>query len=242
MDLGAEVTRRWPGARVAADRLSDCVTRGGEEAADLYLACAAAAGEAWALEALERDVFSQVAARLAHRHGRAPADEAMQHVREQLLVAGGLAAYGGRGPLKAWVMVIAARRLLALRSSAHDSLSGVVDAAPDDLELTLLRARYGALFKQALRAAFDSLERRERLVLRMSSVDGLSAEKIGAIFHVHRATASQWISQARATLHERVTQHVQREAGLSPSELDSIGRALQRHTDFSLPRLLAGRP
>ena len=241
--LGADVKRRWPAAWVEASQLSACLARGADEPADLYLAAAASRREPWALAALEAHVFTPVSDRLAHRHGRAAAQDAMQQVREQLLVsADGLSTYSGRGPLKAWVVVIAARKLLALRSEGHESLSRVMDAAShDDLELTLLRARYASVFKRALEQALDSLERRERLVLRMHTVDGLSAEKIGAIFHAHRATASQWISQARATLHERVVHHVRQEAGLNSSELDSIGRVLQRHTDFSLPRLLAGR-
>jgi RNA polymerase sigma-70 factor len=156
-----------------------------------------------------------------------------------------LRTYTGQGPLKAWVTVIAVRRLLALRSASHESLGSAVEAGasgPEQLELELLRARYAGAFKVALQRALDSLERRQRLVLRMHTVDGLSAEKIGAIFHAHRATASQWLADARAELRTRVALEVRREAGLESAELQSIARMLQRHTDFSLPRLLAAAP
>ena len=76
---------------------------------DLELATAAARGEPQALETLEREVFSPVTERLARRHGRAAADEAMQCVREQLLLDAGvtLRSYSGQGSLKAWITVIA---------------------------------------------------------------------------------------------------------------------------------------
>jgi len=238
-ELKAEIARRWPAAPPSPEQLP----HDADSPLDVYLARAAGRGERWALDALERDVFAPVAERLARSHGRAAADDTLQQVREQLVVAGGLASYAGRGPLKAWVMVIAVRKLLAQRSAPNDSLGGAAAlAASDHLELTLLKARYAGVFKQALQRALDSLERRERLVLRMHTVDGLSAEKIGAIFHAHRSTATEWIAKARQKLHERVTEEVRREAGLSSEELQSIGRVLQRHTDFSLPRLLAGRP
>lgn len=240
-ELRAEIARRWPAAAPGPEHLSACRTA--DATLDVYLAGAVLRREAWALDAAEREIFAPVADRLARSHGRAAADDSVQQVREQLLVTGGLSRYAGRGPLKAWVMVIAVRKLLAQRAAPHDSLGGAAElAASDRLELTLLKARYAGVFKQALQRALDSLERRERLVLRMHTVDGLSAEKIGAIFHAHRSTATEWIAKARATLHERVTAEVQREAGLSSAELQSIGRVLQRHTDFSLPRLLAGRP
>lgn len=241
--LRIEVGQRWPRAELDAAMLETCAGR--DASAELYLATAAGRGAPWAHEALERDVFLPVCERLARRHGTASAEEAMQQVREQLLVRReGLSTYSGDGALRAWVTVIAVRRLLSQRSASHDSLGAADDLANRDsekLELSLLRARYASVFKQAFGRALESLERRERLVLRMHTVDGLSAEKIGAIFHVHRATATGWISNARAKLHERVTSEVQRAAGLSSDELHSIGRVLQRHTDFSLPRLLAGR-
>ncbi len=242
-ELRAEIARRWPAATPTPAQLAACLTA--DAPPDVFLARAALRRESWALDALERDVFSAVAERLARSHGRAGADDALQQVREQLVVEAGLEGYSGRGPLKAWVMVIAVRRLLAQREPRNDSLGSAADLAAsgaDRLELTLLKARYAAVFKQALERALQSLERRERLVLRMHTVDALSAEKIGAIFHAHRSTATEWIAKARATLHARVTEEVQREAGLTTAELQSIGRVLQRHTDFSLPRLLAGRP
>ncbi|MBL8954653.1 MAG: hypothetical protein JNK82_28000 [Myxococcaceae bacterium] len=209
---------------------------------DLELAAAAAKGDRAAQGALEREVFVPVRNRLARLHGGALADDAVQHVRAQLLTGDGLKAYAGTGPLRAWVMVIAARRLMALRGPAHESLGALADTPQSDrLELTLLRARYAQVFKASIARVLDGMARRERLLLKLHFVDGLSAEKIGAIFHIHRSTATEAIANAREALHARVVDEVQREAGLSPSELHSIGRVLQRQTDFSLPRLLAAR-
>ncbi|MBK7864969.1 MAG: hypothetical protein IPJ65_41495 [Archangiaceae bacterium] len=247
--LELELKRRWPQAPLDAAMLAQCERENPPPvSAELYLARAAVRGEAWAAGVLERQVFEPIGRQLARKFGYDEAADALQRVRVQLLTGpqAGLHGYAGRGPLKGWVAVIAVRQLLAQRTARLASLSEI-DAAGRaasgaELELHLLKARYSAVFKESMQRAIESLERRQRLLLRMHTVDGLSAEKIGAIFHAHRATVFEWLAEARRVLHQRVADEVQRAAGIDPRELDSIARLLHRHTDFSLPRLLGAAP
>lgn len=248
--LAEALAARWPDLPVNEGLVQVVEAREVAHPDDLYLALAALEGEAPAVTLLEREVFLPVRERLARGSTADQANEAMQRVREKLLVASperpaALEGYAGNGPLKAWVTVVAAHQLSALRTPATpdlDEVQHLVAAASDDLELELVRARYADVFRAAVQAAFESLERRQRLVLRMAVVDGLSSQKIAAIFHTHRATVARWLQDAREQLRERTLSRVQSEAGLQGPELSSIARLVQRHTDFSVRRLLKGTP
>lgn len=244
-DLREELKARWPQASLSQKILRGCLDQAdASQLVDLYLARAAASGEAWALRVLEDEVFLSVRDRLARQYSRAHADEAVQQTREQLLLLRpGLGAYQGRGALKTWVLVIATRRLIAQQERRRESLGAdpIADTAADSAkrDFPLLHARYSGAFKIALRKSVDALTRRERLVMRLHFNHGLSAEKIAAIFHVHRGTASKWILDARTAVRENVLLALRDAVGICESELRSIGAALYQHTDLSLPRFLA---
>lgn len=234
----AELGRRWPEApNPMQARLEE-----GPHALDRFLAASAVRHERWAVQALEHEVFAPIRFQLARRHDASAVDEALQELRTELVAAGGLAAFAGRGPLKAWMLVSAVRRLYAKSgpNQLTDELPAIA-SAPATAELALIRARYGPLFKGALERAFAALTRRQRVLLSMTVEQKLSAQQIGRIFHVHRATATEWIAEARSALRDSVKANLQRETGMTDSEFDSVGHALQEQTDLSLPRLLAQR-
>src|SRR5262249_564583 len=124
-----------------------------------------------------------------------------------------LGLYAGRGPLRAWVGVAAARTALMLRRSQQrtrevsadedDWAGALATISTNNPELELLKRQYAAAFGVALRDAVGGLEPRQRTVLRMSFVDGLSIDEIGAVYAVHRATAARWIQRACDTLFEK---------------------------------------
>ena len=154
-----------------------------------------------------------------------------QALRTRLLVAapGGaprIADYAGRGPLGAWVRVAAVRVAIDLRRSQGQEplpASGEHDASPaDDPELALLKARHSAAYADALRAAMASLSAKERNLMRMHFVDGLSIDRIGVAYQVHRATAARWIEALR----ERLLAETYRQLGelLRPNPRSSRAR------------------
>ncbi len=111
--------------------------------------------------------------------------------------------------------------------------------AEDNPELAAIKSRHLAECNRAVAAALATLEQRERLLLRLSCVERLSVDGIGAMFHVGRSTAARWVSRARERLHEEVLAKVRAELGIGSNEVSSVIRLMRSQLDISLPRLLS---
>jgi RNA polymerase sigma-70 factor (ECF subfamily) len=109
----------------------------------------------------------------------------------------------------------------------------------DGPELAHVRARYTSELKLAFEAALATLDVRERNVLRHHFIDRLALDEVGALYGVHKATASRWLEAARTTLSKRTRAHFQGRVQVMPSELESIMRLVQSHVDLSLSRVLS---
>jgi RNA polymerase sigma-70 factor (ECF subfamily) len=107
----------------------------------------------------------------------------------------------------------------------------------EDPRLAYLRRVYGASFREAFDAAVASLAPRERNLLRLSVIDGLSIDQLAAIFHVHRSTAARRLEHARDALVAATRDRMRVTLAISESELESILRMLQSLTDLTLGNL-----
>ena len=217
---------------------------------DLYLACGCAREDPAALEILECQVLPAVARKLANL--RLAADQRadlMQTLRERMLVAvggeRGIAAYDGRAPLAMWLGVGAAR--IGRRQVGHDrraavqgdrQLDHVAPGVPDP-SLLYLKRHYGAQFRAAFAEAVDSLEPRQRNLLRHAVLDELGIDQIAAIYHVHRATAARQLRHARAALIEATRNRMRAALRISEAELESILRGVMSMADVTLRTVLA---
>jgi RNA polymerase sigma-70 factor (ECF subfamily) len=254
--------RRWPGVEVTAAALAAHlarhevpVTDAHPHAADLYLACACAAGDPAAIAVFERELVpvARAAARRVAASDEAVA-EVVQLARERLLVpvrattaAPRIADYSGQGPLAGWVRIatvrIALNRARGERRRSlvdDDALARVIDAAGaagDDRWRAL--ARYGEAFSDALRAAFAALDPRERNLLRMHHLHGLTVDELAPAQGVHRATVARWIARARAQLLEETRAGLRVRLGAAEATVDSIIRELADDLEISVARLLA---
>src|SRR5262245_46217689 len=170
-------------------------------AADLHLALACARGEPAAIAAFDQAHGSDLDIAIAGSPGLGVSKpEFRQLVRTRLFVGAPdrparIASYSGRGTLRAWVRVTAARAVIDL-SRAHDDREVLADdamldrmASPDDPETLLLRTSYGAHVQAAFREALSRLSVRQRNLLRQRYLHGLSADRIAPQYGVHRATA-----------------------------------------------------
>lgn len=219
-------------------------------AADLYLACACTLGVKGAVERFEAAHFASIGAFL-HRvnSSEAFADEVRQVLRQKLFVveadgaAPRIAGYTGRGQLSSWVGVAAQRAGLSLlraeRKHVHveDSLADSLPVGSDP-ELDYLRIRYRTDFREAFQAAITTLTQRERMILRLHLVSGLSHEKIGAFYQVDQSTASRWLKKARETIAREAQRYLRERLNLSPSEFCSMAYLVGSHLDLSLARCL----
>jgi RNA polymerase sigma-70 factor, ECF subfamily len=253
-----EIARRaWPGVEVDVDAFARHVAeRAGAGAqdtlhlTDLYLACACAAGSAAALAAFDARYVAEVPLFLAGvETDSASIDEVRQLLRERLFVAGPertpkIFEYSGRGTLGSWLRVVTLRIAFNRRRGEKNYVP--FDAEAEDLlraadpDLAVLRARYRDDFGRALRQSFADLAPRERLLLRMHFVDGLTLDQMGLVFQVHRATVARWLAGAREAVFERTMTALGDGLRLDAAEFASLFRAVRSDLDVSLQGLLEG--
>jgi RNA polymerase sigma-70 factor (ECF subfamily) len=219
---------------------------------DLYLACACADNHPRALAALEASYLAQTRTWIAsHRPTTAFVDEVKQVLRERLLVASRpgepprIATYSGNGPLAGWLRVAAVRVAIDLRRSdqplaPQDHVIGdaVLQDAASGPELRLLKARYRSQIAAAFRSTLAALGDKERTILRMFFLDGMTTAQIGALYQVHGATVSRWVAQARASILAETRRLLAKETQLATQELESVLRLAHSSLDVSIVKHL----
>jgi RNA polymerase sigma-70 factor, ECF subfamily len=237
-------------AGVTGDDLADTLRELHAEDFGLAVACAAAVPAA--LERCDRQCSGGSAAAIARIDAAADfRDEVRQILWQRLfLPVDGrpprIASYAGRGPLAAWVAVAAQRVAIDLRRTAVRP--GGVDPDADQLlpahehpEADYLRSRYRGEFEAGVRAALAGLADRDRLLLRLTTVSGLSHEQIAAIYAVNQSTVSRWIARARADVLAATEREVCARLGLPASEFRSLAGLFLSNLDLSLSRVLESR-
>jgi RNA polymerase sigma-70 factor (ECF subfamily) len=260
---------RWPGIDVddvafvdhLADRLDPDapITARAVEALctdDLYLALACALGSPVAIEAFRRSFAVELAHVFARpSSGGIGGDDLQQAFFERLFLGRGelpprILSYAGVGSLRAWVRVSAARLRLnaerGLRPAMVDLQDGgvadAVTAVTDDAELAYLRARYRPAFSQAFAQAVAALTPKQRNLLRLNILRGISGTRIAELYGVHRATAKRWLAAARSDLVVRTRDQLKGELGLDTHELSSLMQLVASNLEISVARHLQTRP
>ncbi len=246
LDAGAflaHVAERLPSTGATGEVLASL------RAEDLFLTFACVRGDAWALEALDARVLSQVGTWLP-REAPSLVDELRQVLRQRLLVPVGgappkLASYSGRGPLGQWVRAVALRfhidqqratpRELPLEEAPAAALAERLGADP---ELAFIRERHQGDFRVAFRAALGRLDAQERNLLRLHHVHGLSMDSVGATYQAPRSTVARWIARARERLLALTREELTARLGLTPDELDSLLRLVRSQLEVSLRQLM----
>jgi RNA polymerase sigma-70 factor (ECF subfamily) len=244
----------WPDVALDATELAAaCSARelaGVVDGAELYLAAACARGNAAALktfDALYEPIVKQALRRL--QLGGDDLADVMQLVRVRLMVADAgktprIIEYAGTGRLGALVFVAATRiglNLLRARQRIDDGDLGSLDPAdPDGLDLAdqLGKPAYRAELRTAFEEAVAQLERRERALLRLSVIEGLSIDELGTMYRVHRATVARWLVAARERLTKLARERFLALTGLGKDDLASVGELVESQISVSMERLL----
>ena len=220
--------------------------------ADLYLACACARGLSAAIEKFEQTFGGEIGrtARRFERRGLA-ADDLHQLLRNKLFAAQPgeaprIASYTGQGFLQNWVRVTTTRAFIdATRPQADtpeipiaDELVAMLPEPGADPELELLKRQHVAHFKAAFAEAVGTLEASDRVVLRQHLVERLSIDQIGALYHLHRATAARRVVKAREALLAATRTALAARLGLTQEQLESVLALIASRMDASVERLL----
>jgi RNA polymerase sigma-70 factor len=138
--------------------------------------------------------------------------------------------------------VAAQRVALDLR---RESARTAADPVADELlpvdehpEADYLRMRYKREFEAAVREALAALPDRDRLLLRLTTVSGLSHEQIAQIYKVNQSTVTRWISRARSEVLEVTERSVCAKLGVPHDEFLSLAGLLVSRIDLSISRVL----
>ena len=169
------------------------------------------------------------------------------HVRLLLLPEGSpkILQYGGRASLASWVAVSARRAALELVRDGAAHRKAVERAAEEpvnldlDPELQFLKTRYRAAFKAAVTEAIARLPSRERTILRLHAVGGLTLARIAAMFSVDESTVCRWEKRAREVILAETHRELGLQLDLRVNELPSLARLVTSQLDVSVARLLA---
>jgi RNA polymerase sigma-70 factor (ECF subfamily) len=239
-------------ARAVDDALASGVAARQVEqfAAEIYLGAACGAGRPLAAAALDRRYIARVGEVIAAKRLPAHAvDEVRQTVRERLLggeppyVAGAV----GRGALASLVAVIATRAAIDwLRANARGAAQRADESAADELVASgdpardHLRARYRAEIKAAFEVAVAELDPRERTLLRLHLVDGLTIDDVAALYGIHRATVARQIDRARDRVAAATRKQLSRTTDLRGQDLLELAALITSQLDLSLSRVLSG--
>jgi RNA polymerase sigma-70 factor (ECF subfamily) len=215
----------------------------------LYLTCACARGDSGALALFDRTILRpQVEAAVGRIRGTPSfADEIAEVLRDRLLVPGAdrparIEDYEGRGSLARWVHAVALRAAIdALRATRKDVQGD--DALAEhalpagDAELELIKRRYSADFKAAVREAVTSLPPDARNDLRFYYIEGLNLEQLGAMHGVGASSASRRLAKAREQVLDRTRAILRDRLGLDASEVASILRVIESRLEIGASAL-----
>jgi RNA polymerase sigma-70 factor (ECF subfamily) len=255
----ARVRQAWPDLTVEPVRLVEAIARAaGDDVeaglADLYvedlaLAVACADGVPNALAQCDRVCAGAIAAAVARVDRSADLRDEVRQILWQRIFVGTagksprIHAYAGRGPLAGWVAVAAQRVALDLRRSEArttglDPHADQVLPANQHPEIDYLRTRYKAEFEAAVREALAGLPDRDRLLLKLTIVSGLSHEQLANIYRVNQSTITRWIARAREQVLAATEREVCSRLGLPPGEFRSLAGLLVSRLDLSISRVL----
>jgi RNA polymerase sigma-70 factor, ECF subfamily len=215
---------------------------------DVYLACAAGAGDHAAVRAIEERFIARLPARI-RRLGAAGerVGDILQTVRERLFSGAvpRIRAYNGAGPLEQWIKVVAIRT--AIDQHRSDKSIPRVEAAwletiapsEADASALMMKVEYKREMEAAIRELLPQLSARDRAVLRLHVLEGVSVEKIAASYGVHRVTVARWVWTAGETLLDALRARFRDRFGIVPGEFDSLARLARSQLSVDLAALLA---
>jgi RNA polymerase sigma-70 factor (ECF subfamily) len=216
----------------------------------LYLACACGRGDAEALRLVDGQFVSPLlgAAQRKLRDLDA-AEEVLQLTRERLFTGPEprILTYRGSGHLRVWLMMVMSRLIASSKRSEaaqHRRERGLVELWEEIAEglpqRPSVQPQAVELVERCLRRAFAALPARDRAVMKLYYLEGLSIDAIGTMYTRHRSQVARWLVGCRDRVRDELRRQVQREiGGIGESEVGSLLRMLQEEIDVTISTLLA---
>jgi RNA polymerase sigma-70 factor, ECF subfamily len=217
-------------------------------AEDVYLACACAARVRGAAAAFE-ERFGRVIRRAVSRvlDTADERQEAEQRAWQHLLGEDGrgpsrISQYLGRGSLEKWVSVASMRIAISFgrTESAERRLreKAIAEASGVDPEALFAAGDLREAFEAAVTGALAALKPRERLVMKLFLVSGMTLDAIGKSLGITRQAVSKTLARARETIVEQVEASVKQTLKMTKEDLTSVLRYVASQLDVSISRAL----
>lgn len=213
---------------------------------DLFLVAACLANIAGAVETFRGRYRETIRSAVGRLVPAGEVDEVEQHLLDQMLMGSVTAVpkvrgYAGRAPLDRWIAVAAQRAALIwlrehktearARSAAAREPAAAGHVGP---ETAFLKQHYQGHFQHAMTEALQRLPERERLLLRLHLVNGVSLEKVGKMFGVTQPTVSRWLAAAREALRDDMKKTLGARLGSNSSEVASLAGMVASRLDVSI--------
>lgn len=220
-------------------------------AAELVLVAALRRGHSEAYKTFDQRYLAPLRSSLKGlRLSDAELDDVKQRTREKLLLpdaSGALKveAYAGQGRLGGLVKVVATREAISLRRRVAREVDLGEGALAEPLAeqwdpgIDLLKGKTREAFMRAFEAAVQDLTNRERTLLRLHLLAGVTLEKLAEMYGVHRATVVRWLAGARESVLAGTRKRMASALQVSGPELESLMQAIRQSLDVSVERLLA---
>jgi RNA polymerase sigma-70 factor (ECF subfamily) len=213
---------------------------------DLYLACAVLHRDEAALGHLDRVFITAVRDYVI----RTTVDydlieETKQQLRERVALGkdgpAKIGEYSGRGPLGGWLRVASVRIALNLLRAARSKVgaSEQDEGILLDPELAYLKVRAGEVFQQAFVRAVEGLAPRERTLLRLHYVEGMTLDQLSKMFRTPRSTIARRVDEVRDAIFSQTERDLRDRHRLSPSEVASLIRAARSQVQLTLSKILS---
>jgi RNA polymerase sigma-70 factor (ECF subfamily) len=216
------------------------------QAEDLYLCCAGLLGDQTAIRILRQRNRSALSGYLRPIDGSPTfLDEVEQRLWDAALVGSvdappKLASYAGRGPLGVWVGVAAQRIGLMIRRSEAaekrvlDNIAVQANFVSGDPELAFVKEHLREPFQHAIVKALAALQDRQRMIYTLHVVDGLTMERIAAMYSVSHSTVSRWMVGVREAVIATARRTLRDEMHVTGEEFESLARLLTSQLDLSV--------
>jgi RNA polymerase sigma-70 factor (ECF subfamily) len=130
------------------------------------------------------------------------------------------------------------RRSEAAEKRALDSVALEARRPVADPELAFVEEHLREPFQRAIIDALKTLDDRQRMIYSLHAVDGLTIERIGAMYGVNHSTVSRWMASARAAVIAEAQRLLRDEMQLRADEFDSLARLLAGQLDLSVSLVL----
>jgi RNA polymerase sigma-70 factor (ECF subfamily) len=121
----------------------------------------------------------------------------------------------------------------------RNELVAVLPEPKGDPELALLKREHVTHFKASFAEAVAGLDSADRLLLKQHLVERLTIDQLGALYHLHRASAARRIAKARDALLIATRIALARRLGVPPERVASVLELVASRLEASIERLLA---